>query len=70
MTVSTHYLEHQFSTGMGITMSKAAVLSPYENRVELVQSVVSENTKLDKKASRALSVSILLVLDQIPEKVR
>jgi hypothetical protein len=51
-------------------MSKAAVLSPYEHRVELVQGVVSENTKLDKKASRELSVSILLVLDQIPEKVR
>jgi len=51
-------------------MSKTTVLSPYENRVELVQGVVSENTKLDKKASRALSVSILLVLDQIPEKVR
>ena len=51
-------------------MSKTAVVSPYENRVALVQGVLSENTKLDKKAARALSVSILLVLDQIPEKVR
>lgn len=67
MTNDSH---HEVSEKRETTMSKTAVLSPYENRVGLVQGVVSENTKLDKKAARALSVSILLVLDQIPEKVR
>ncbi len=45
-------------------------MTPYENRIALVQNVVTRNTKLDEKASFALAVNILQVLDRIPEKIR
>lgn len=47
-----------------------AFKTPYELRIELVQSVVARETKLDEAAAHALSVSILQALDRIPEKIR
>ena len=45
-------------------------MTPYEHRIALVQNVVTQNTKLDEKASHELAVQVLQVLDRIPEKIR
>jgi len=45
-------------------------MTPYENRLALVQGVVTQNTELDEKASYALAVSVLQALDRIPERIR
>jgi hypothetical protein len=45
-------------------------MTPYENRIALVQGVLTQNTKLDDKSSYALAVSVLQALDRIPEKMR
>ncbi len=43
--------------------------SPYEQRVAIVQNVVSTNTDLGDDASRKLAVQILEGIDELPEKM-
>jgi Family of unknown function (DUF6307) len=44
--------------------------SLYDQRVRLVVSVLSENSKLGDKAATDLAKRVLHALDHIPEKVR
>lgn len=44
--------------------------SPYENRLHLVEGVLTANSKLDAATANDLAVHVLHALDSIPEKVR
>lgn len=50
--------------------SSTSFRTPYENRVELVQTIITDNSKLGNKAAGELAVQVLHALDSIPEKVR
>jgi hypothetical protein len=54
----------------GTITATSARLSPYENRLKLVEDVLTSNSKLDAKAANAVAVHVLHALDSIPEKVR
>jgi hypothetical protein len=47
-----------------------ARLSPYENRLKLVEDALTAHSKLDAKTANGVAVHILHALDSIPEKVR
>jgi Family of unknown function (DUF6307) len=54
----------------GTITATSARLSPYENRLKLVEDALTSNSKLDAKAANAVAVHVLHALDSIPEKVR
>lgn len=45
-------------------------VSRYDKRVNLVQAVLKEDTKLSEKVSQALAVKLVHTLDSVPEHVR
>lgn len=47
-----------------------ARLTPYENRLKLVEAALTAHSKLDANAASGVAVHILHALDSIPEKVR
>jgi hypothetical protein len=47
-----------------------ARLSPYQNRLKLVEDVLSAHKKIDAAAASDLAVQVLHAIDSIPEKVR
>ncbi|MCV7228874.1 DUF6307 family protein [Mycolicibacterium komossense] len=47
-----------------------ARLSPYENRLKLVENVLIEHSSIDAETASSAAVHILHALDSIPEKVR
>lgn len=51
-------------------MSETTFTSAYDRRLELVEDVVAERTKLGGKAARDLVVHVVSELDHIPERVR
>ncbi len=44
--------------------------TPYENRLDLVKTTITEHSKLDDDDAGILAVEVLRVLNSIPEKVR
>jgi hypothetical protein len=46
------------------------LLTPYENRLKLVQDTLAMNSALDDDAAAKLAVHVLHALDSIPEKIR
>lgn len=47
-----------------------ARLSPYQNRLKLVEEVLTAHKKVDATTASDLAVQILHAIDSIPEKVR
>lgn len=45
-------------------------LSRYEQRVNLVENTVKENSPLSDEEARALAIRLLRTLEEIPEKMR
>ena len=45
-------------------------VSLYEQRIRLVASALTQNSKLSEKDASDLAVHVLYALDHIPEKVR
>jgi hypothetical protein len=45
-------------------------LSRYEQRVNLVENTVKENSPLSAEEARALAIRLLRTLEEIPEKMR
>ena len=50
--------------------SPTTLRTPYENRLDLVKSAITEHSTLDDDAAGSLAVHVLHVLNSIPEKVR
>ena len=45
-------------------------LSRYEQRVNLVENTVKENSPLSDEEARTLAIRLLRTLEEIPEKMR
>ncbi|GAY07380.1 hypothetical protein TOK_2605 [Pseudonocardia sp. N23] len=45
-------------------------MTPYEQRVALVASVIAENSALDRTAADTLARLVLRAIDHVPEHVR
>jgi hypothetical protein len=45
-------------------------LSPYENRLKLVEEALTTHSKIDAKTANSVAVHVLHAIDSIPEKVR
>ncbi|MEC3980151.1 DUF6307 family protein [Amycolatopsis sp. H20-H5] len=45
-------------------------VSRYEMRVDKVEAIVMEHSKLDKEAAHALAVHMVHAIDTVPESVR
>jgi hypothetical protein len=50
--------------------AKSALLSPYEQRVKLVQETLTTNSSIDDVAAGELAVHVLHALNSIPERIR
>lgn len=44
--------------------------TPYQKRVQLVQDIIRNNSKIGDKAAGELAVHVLHALDSVPEKMR
>lgn len=51
-------------------MSDTKFVSRYDARVNFVQDVLSQNSKLGDKAAHELAVKVLAAIDRIPEPRR
>ncbi|WP_236790898.1 DUF6307 family protein [Amycolatopsis sp. GM8] len=51
-------------------MSNTVVVSRYEQRLQLVQKIIRNDTELSEKQGRELAVRLLHTLDTVPETVR
>ena len=58
------------SEQQGQKMTATPYTSLYEHRVEMVRSVLEQNSKLGAKKSAEVAVLVLHAIDHIPETVR
>jgi hypothetical protein len=51
-------------------VSQSTLISPYEQRVKLVQDTLKANSKIDDADAGELAVHVLHALNSIPERIR